>query len=144
KTMKDSVYEDVRRAKSSLGTRFARTGLILGTELGGLHVEIAKKKSVRCQSISGFPECYREHELIFGEMFGEPVVCIENLPSIHEGASAREIGFPAWFFSALGARQLLITAAGGSLNAKMKAGSLLIVEDHLNFTGHNPLLGVQD
>ena len=77
--------------------------------------------------------------LLFGELFGRQVVVMQGRLHAYEGHSAADIVFPLQVVQALGARTLIITNAAGGINASFAVGDIMLVNDHINFTGMHPL-----
>lgn len=119
-------------------------GIILGTGLGRLASEIEAEVAIPYGEIPGFPVSTVEtHEgrLIFGHLDGVPVVAMQGRFHVYEGYSAHEVTFPVRVFNALGVDTLLISNAAGGMNPQWKKGDLMLIADHINFQGVNPLVG---
>ena len=82
--------------------------------------------------------------LHFGQLEGTPVVCMQGRGHYYEGLSSADIATPIRAMQRLGAKNLLITNAAGSLQETMRPGSLMLLHDHINMQGHNPLVGPND
>ncbi len=122
-------------------------GLILGSGLGELSQEIENCDVIPYEEISHFPTSTVEGhsgELILGKLSGKKVVAMNGRVHIYEGYSMKEVAFPVWAMYELGIEKLLVTNAAGGLNYSFQAGDLMIVTDHLNFMGGNPLIGEND
>lgn len=121
-----------------------RTVIQLGTGLGGLVDEIESELTLPYNEIPHFPESTVEsHEgnLIFGHLMGEPVAVLQGRFHYYEGYSTKEVTFPIRVLSLLGSKLLLLTNAAGGLNPIIEPGSIVVMRDHLNFLGENPLRG---
>lgn len=119
-------------------------GIILGTGLGGLAKEIDIETTLSYTDIPHFPVSTVEtHEgkLLLGKLGGKSVVAMQGRFHYYEGYSMKQITFPVRVMSKLGIKYLLISNAGGGMNPKLKRGDLLIIEDHINLLGDNPLIG---
>ena len=122
-------------------------GMILGSGLGDLSQEIENADIIDYDDISHFPTSTVEGhsgELVLGDLAGSKVVAMNGRVHIYEGYSMKEVAFPVWAMYELGIEKLLITNAAGGLNYSFKPGDLMIVTDHLNFMGGNPLIGRND
>jgi purine-nucleoside phosphorylase len=120
------------------------TAIIAGSGLGGALPRLEDKVSVSYQDIPGFPApTVKGHagELIFGRMGGADVVMMKGRFHYYEGRPLSFIAFPIRVLRALGVKNLLLTAAVGSLKPAIKPGDMVILKDHLNLMGSNPLMG---
>jgi purine-nucleoside phosphorylase len=119
-------------------------GLITGTGLGNLTRGIKPEMKVPYGEIPHFPLSTAEGHrgvLVSGKLAGRTVIAMEGRFHIYEGYTPREITFPIRVMSKLGVKYLLISSAAGGLNPDFKAGDLMLVTDHINMTGKNPLIG---
>lgn len=119
-------------------------GLITGTGLGGLTKRIDIINSIPFSDIPNFPISTAEGHrgrLIFGMLAGRSIVAMEGRLHLYEGYTPYEVTFPVRIMSKLGVKNLLISSAAGGLNRNFKAGDLMVISDHINFTGSNPLTG---
>jgi purine-nucleoside phosphorylase len=129
-------------------TDFApRIGIILGTGLGGVAREIQAEKTIEYARIPGFPRPTMEDHagiLHFGRLEGQPIVAMQGRFHLYEGYSPAQITFPVRVLKALGIDTLVVSNAAGGINRKFQAGDLMILDDHINFMGVNPLVGAND
>lgn len=119
-------------------------GLITGTGLGNLTERIDVDHRIPYSEIPHFPVSTVEgHKgsLVLGNIAGRRIVAMEGRFHLYEGYSLREITFPVRVMSLLGIKYLLISSAAGGLNTQFEPGDLMIVTDHINLTGSNPLTG---
>jgi len=122
-------------------------GIILGSGLGNYSEEIEDSISISYSEIPNFPTSTVEGhsgELVIGKKYGKNVVAMNGRVHFYEGYSMKELAFPVWVMKELGVEKLIITNAAGGLNTTFKAGDLMIINDHLNFMGTNPLIGQND
>jgi len=121
-----------------------RVGLILGTGLGQLAQKITVQQRIPYESLPHFPvstvESHRG-ELLLGTLQGVQVVCMRGRMHVYEGYSAREITFPIRVMASLGIENLLISTACGGMNPDYRRGDLMLLSDHINLQGVNPLVG---
>ncbi len=118
--------------------------IILGSGLGEFIDWIENPKVFKCRDIPGFvASSAPSHagQLILGEFKGVRVFLMQGRVHLYEGYSPDEITFPIHVMKKLGARKLIITNAAGALNSEFDPGEIMLIEDHLNFTGENPLIG---
>jgi len=122
-------------------------GIILGTGLGALAREIEKAETIPYGQIPHFPlSTVESHagELVFGFLGKTPVVAMKGRFHRYEGYSLQQVTFPVRVMKELGVRYLLVSNACGGMNRGYEAGDLMILEDHVNMMGDNPLIGVND
>jgi purine-nucleoside phosphorylase len=121
-----------------------RAGLILGTGLGRLADEIDAAQSIEYDDIPHFPvstvESHRGR-LIAGRIAGVPVVALQGRFHLYEGYTPQEMTLPIRALALLGIDTLLISNAAGGLNPDYRRGDLMLVSDHINLQGSNPLIG---
>lgn len=119
-------------------------GLVLGTGLGGIVGEIEKTVVVPYSDVPHWPVCTapgHHGQLVCGTWAGKPVIAMDGRFHLYEGFSPQQISFPIRVLRALGAKTLMISNAAGGVNPNFNAGDLMVITDHINFTGHNPLVG---
>jgi len=122
-------------------------GIILGTGLGGLVQEIEKEVEIDYQEIPHFPiSTVESHhgKLIFGRLAGKSVVAMQGRFHFYEGYTMKQITFPVRVMKFLGVDTLLISNAGGALNPVFQRGDIMLMVDHINLLGDNPLIGPND
>ena len=119
-------------------------GIVLGTGLGELADYVDAETALSYKDIPHFPvSTVQSHkgELLFGKLEGKSVVVMEGRFHFYEGWSLEEITYPIRVMKALGVKNLIISNAAGGLNPLFKAGDIMIIDDHINFMGVNPLIG---
>ncbi len=119
-------------------------GIILGTGLGNLTSEIDVRFTIPYQSIPNFPVSTVEGhsgQLIFGMLGNKKVVAMQGRFHYYEGYSMKEITFPIRILKILGIKLLILSNASGGMNPDFKIGDMMIITDHINMMGDNPLLG---
>ncbi|HXY31310.1 MAG TPA: purine-nucleoside phosphorylase [Gemmatimonadaceae bacterium] len=137
-------------ARDVVRERFAATptaAIILGTGLGGLAKEIDVKSAVDYTDIPGFPLSTVESHagrLLCGTLGGRPVVAMQGRFHLYEGYSPQQVTFPVRVLRALGAPTLIVSNACGGMNPLWDAGDLMLIADHINLLGANPLIGPND
>ena len=136
------------RAYLSAHTDFApRTGLILGTGLGGLVDDLDLHARWDYSLVPHFPVSTVEGHagaLLYGHLEGEPVVVLNGRFHYYEGYSARRLTFPTRLLCTLGIERLLISNVAGGTSPHYRAGDVVIVRDHINLHPDNPLRGPND
>lgn len=121
-----------------------RVGVVLGTGLGALAEEIDAVASVPYGEIPGVPEPTVETHsgrLILGALEGTPVVAMQGRFHRYEGYDLREVTFPVRLLARLGADVLVVSGASGGMNPLWAPGELVLLDDHINLLGDNPLIG---
>ena len=144
---KGSLLDAVQRAADAVRGKSKTSPLaaiILGTGLGGLAGEIKAEAAIPYEEIPGFVRSTLEThagKLILGTLEGKPVVAMQGRFHRYEGYSMAEITFPVRVMRALGARVLLVSNAAGGVNRRFAPGDLMVISDHINLMGDNPLIG---
>jgi len=139
----NKVDETVRFLKEKI-KRKPSVVIILGTGLGGLIESIEVDTLLPYEQIPHFPRSTVEgHQgnLIFGKLKGKDVAVLQGRFHYYEGYSTRELTFPLRTLSQLGAETLVVTNAAGGLDTSFIPGTIMVISDHLNFIGENPLRG---
>ena len=119
-------------------------GVVLGTGLGGLADKIKAAAVIPYKNVPNFPVSTvvsHEGRLIFGSLGDKTVVAMQGRFHLYEGYEPKEITFPIRVMAAMGVKTLLISNAAGGLDLSFKAGDLMLISDHINLTGQNPLRG---
>lgn len=119
-------------------------GLILGSGLGVLGEEVENKVIIDYSDIPHFPVSTVEghkSRFIFGTLNGKNVAVMQGRFHFYEGYKMQEVVFPVWVMKALGISKLIVTNAAGGVNKSFTPGDLMIIKDHINFAGANPLIG---
>lgn len=119
-------------------------GMITGTGLGSLTEKMEVDLRLPYKEIPNFPiSTIKGHKgmLVFGRLANKSVIAMEGRFHIYEGYSPKDITFPIRVMSKLGINYLFISSATGGLNTQFEPDDLMIVTDHINLTGNNPLLG---
>jgi purine-nucleoside phosphorylase len=137
------------RAVASVAPRMAPVELavILGSGLGGLADAVEDPATVPYAEIDGFPVSTapgHAGRLVAGRLFGRRALLLQGRLHLYEGRSAAEVALPVYLARGLGARTLVVTNAAGGLAPDFAPGDVMLIEDHLNFTGANPLTGAND
>lgn len=119
-------------------------GVMLGSGLGGLSKAIDDAVRIPFGEIPGFPEATvagHEGAVIVGSLGGREIVALSGRFHVYEGHSAALAAFPVRVFHALGANDLFVSNAAGGISARLAVGDLMMISDHLNLMGTNPLVG---
>jgi purine-nucleoside phosphorylase len=122
-------------------------GIILGTGLGGLVKEIQIETVIDYSDIPHFPlSTVESHKgkLIFGKLGGKNIVAMQGRFHYYEGYSMQQVTFPVRVMKFLGVKSLLISNAAGGMNPLFVKGDIMLITDHINLLGDNPLIGHND
>ena len=144
------LYDRVQSAAATVRARtrlVPEVGIILGTGLGGLAKEIAVEVEVAYGDIPGFPlSTVETHagKLLLGRLGGRPVVAMQGRFHRYEGYDLQQVTFPVRVLHALGAGTLIVSNACGGMNPLWGPGDLVLLSDHINLLGDNPLVGPND
>jgi purine-nucleoside phosphorylase len=144
------LYDQIQEARRFIQDRWPgrpRVGVILGTGLGGLVEEVAVEAALPYGDIPHFPVAtVKSHagRLVCGRLAGQTVVAMEGRFHFYEGYSLKQITLPVRVMKALGCEALVVSNACGGLNPQFAKGDLMVIEDHINLMGDNPLIGKND
>ncbi|MEZ4415003.1 MAG: purine-nucleoside phosphorylase [Gemmatimonadota bacterium] len=136
--------EAAARVRSLPGFTAPRVGIVLGTGLGGLAEEIETPAELAYDAIPGFPLSTVESHtgrLLLGRLAGVPVVAMQGRMHRYEGHSLQQVAFPIRVLARLGIEVLVVTGACGGMNPLWAPGDLVLLDDHINLLGDNPLVG---
>ena len=145
-----SLGEKIAEAKKFIESRSKvkpKIGIIVGTGLGTLAKEIEIKAIVPYSDIPHFAVSTapgHEGNLILGKLSGKMIMAMQGRFHLYEGYSLEEITFPIRIMKEMGVELLIESNAAGGMNPNFKAGDLMIITDHINLTGNNPLIGPND
>lgn len=121
-----------------------KIGVILGSGLGELAEEIQDKSIVKYSDIPHLPaSTVKGHkgQFVFGNLEGKSVVMMQGRFHYYEGNSMDALSMPIYIMKLIGVEKIIVTNAAGGVNTSFKAGDLMLIKDHINFTGDNPLIG---
>ena len=144
------TLERVEEAAAVVRERFALApdvALILGTGLGRLGAEIEGCRTIDYADIPHFPLSTVESHagrLLCGELAGKTVIAMQGRFHRYEGYSLAQVAFPVRVLRALGARTLVVSNACGGMHPLWEPGDLMLIADHINLLGDNPLIGPND
>jgi purine-nucleoside phosphorylase len=144
--LKNQITEalDFIRTKTKM---LPEVGIILGTGLGALAKEIDSEIIIDYKDIPHFPlSTVESHEgkLIFGKLGGKNVVAMQGRFHYYEGYTMKQITFPVRVMKALGIKVLCVSNIAGGMNPNYRRGDIMIINDHINMLGDNPLIGRND
>lgn len=141
------LLEKIKEAAAYIRSRYSgqpEIGLILGSGLGVIADLVEDPVVIEYQDIPHFPVSTVEGhagELLLGTVAGRQVLLMKGRFHMYEGYGVDTVSFPVRVMKELGIRVLLVTNAAGGINTSYKAGDLMLIRDHINFTFRNPLIG---
>jgi purine-nucleoside phosphorylase len=145
-----ALYDHIQEAAAAVRARWSgspKVGIVLGTGLGGFADEIADRTDIRYEDIPHFPRSTapsHKGQLVCGTLAGKSVVAMEGRFHLYEGYTAQQVTFPVRVMKALGCEVLIVTNACGGMNPQYQSGDIMLIEDHINLLGANPLIGPND
>src|SRR5215813_8199039 len=145
-----SLYARAEHAARTIRARISvqpRIALVLGSGLGDFGDELEDSVRIPYQEIAGFPTSTvsgHAGRLVVGAVEGVPVIAMQGRVHYYEGYSLEEVTFPVRTFKLLGIKTLILTNAAGGINVELQQGALMVLSDHLNLMGANPLRGPND
>lgn len=144
------LYDRAERAAAAIRSRATaepRIALVLGSGLGGFAEEFADAVAIPYREIPGFVSSTAQGHvgsLVVGKVDGIPVMAMQGRVHFYEGYSLEEVTFPIRTFKLLGIDTLILTNAAGGIDVQLSQGALMVISDHLNLMGVNPLRGAND
>jgi purine-nucleoside phosphorylase len=150
RTQPGTLYERAEHAARVIRSRAGedvRVALVLGSGLGGFADELEGAEAIPYAEIPGFARPTVEGHagrLVVGRVGGVAVAAMQGRFHFYEGHTLEEVTFPVRALALLGASSLVLTNAAGGLNNSFEQGALVVISDHLNLMGTNPLLGPND
>jgi purine-nucleoside phosphorylase len=145
-----ALYDQIQEAAAAIRAKWAGTpaaGIVLGTGLGKLTEDIAAEAVIPYEQIPHFPRSTapsHKGQLVCGALGGKPVIAMEGRFHFYEGWTLQQVTFPVRVMKALGATTLIVSNACGGMNPQWAKGDLMLIEDHINLLGDNPLIGPND
>jgi purine-nucleoside phosphorylase len=140
----DQVTEAATFLKSKLGALNAKTGIVLGSGLGAVAEAVANPVVVPYAEIPHFPQSTvvgHSGRIIAGLLAGVPVVIMQGRVHFYEGYTPQQVTFPMRVLGALGLEAVVLTNAAGGIASDYHVGQLVVLGDHINLMGWNPLVG---
>ena len=124
-----------------------RIGLVLGSGLGGFADSLAGAARIPYAEIPAFPRSTaigHAGQMVIGKAGAVPVAVMQGRVHLYEGYSPQEVTFPIRVFGRMGIRAVILTNAAGGINLNYQQGALVLIRDHINLQGTNPLVGPND
>lgn len=145
--MKETIKQVVDHIQSKIGNYAPKIGIILGSGLGGVAEAIENPVIIPYEEIPNFPRSTvtgHAGRLVVGKINGVDVLCMQGRVHFYEGHTPSSLAQIIRAYKKLGIETLILTNASGSLNIDMPPGSLMMISDHINLSGFNPLIGPND
>lgn len=145
--MENLPYSLAQQIKDKISPRTPQIALILGSGLGEFAKHIYNQLTINYAEINGFPQSTvpgHQGQLICGTLANKEILCMQGRIHLYEGYPASSIASIIKAFKLLGIKTLIVTNAAGSLHKEMAPGSLMLIKDHINLSGFNPLIGRND
>ncbi|HEX7722370.1 MAG TPA: purine-nucleoside phosphorylase [Pyrinomonadaceae bacterium] len=145
-----SLYDRTQRAAEQIrlnANTEPSVAIVLGSGLGAFADELTESTSLAYKDIAGFAQATVEGHagrLVIGKTGEVPIAAMQGRFHFYEGYSLEDVTFPIRVLKSLGVRTLILTNAAGSLNTEFTPGSLMVISDHINLMGVNPLIGGND
>ncbi len=124
-----------------------KIGLVLGSGLGAFADELSDAARIPYEQIPSFPRSTaigHAGQMVIGKADGIPLAAMQGRVHLYEGYSPQQVAFPMRVFGRMGVRAVILTNAAGGINLEYKQGALVVVSDHINLQGQNPLVGAND
>jgi len=140
----DQANEAAEFLRSKLGALKPRIGIVLGSGLGAVAEAVASQVFVPYSEIPHFPQSTVEGHsgrIVAGLLGGVPVVVMQGRVHYYEGYSPQQVTFPMRVLGRLGIENVILTNAAGGINSNYQIGQLVLLADHINMLGFNPLIG---
>ena len=144
------LYAQIEQAAAAVREKWDHSphaGIILGTGLGSLVEQLEVEATIDYEEIPNFANSTavsHRGRLVCGQLEGLPVVAMEGRFHQYEGYPLKQITLPVRVFKALGAQLLVVSQAVGGMNPHYRSGDVMVIDDHINLMGDNPLIGVND
>jgi purine-nucleoside phosphorylase len=148
--MADTLFDRASAAADFILSRTSlrpRIGIVLGSGLGAFAGQLAEATAIPFAEIPHFPQSTvpgHSGRLVLGTVAGVPVAVMQGRVHAYEGYSSDEVAFPVRVLGRAGVTQLILTNAAGGINADYHQGQLVLLSDHINFSGRNPVAGAND
>lgn len=138
------IQEAASYIQQRIGSRSLNVGLVLGSGLGDLAHQVENPVAIPYSEVPHFPVSTVEGhagQFVIGDLGGKAVIVMQGRFHYYEGYSMKKVVFPVYVMKQLGVQALVLTNAAGGMNRAFQAGDLMLISDHLNMTGDNPLIG---
>jgi len=124
-----------------------KVGIVLGSGLGGFADDLSESVRIPYSQIPCFPDSTaigHAGQMVIGKADAIPIAAMQGRVHLYEGYTPQQVAFPIRVFGRMGIRAVILTNAAGGINLGYKQGALVVISDHVNLQGHNPLVGEND
>ena len=148
--MTPALFDRIEEAAAAVRAKWSTppaVGIILGTGLGGLTEDIQDATVIPYEAVPHMPRSTaptHKGQFVCGTLGGKPVLAMEGRFHFYEGYTLQQVTFPVRVMKALGCNVLIVSNACGGMNPQWQKGDLMLIEDHINLLGDNPLIGPND
>ena len=148
--MADTVFEKATAAAEFVGRKTEsrpKIAIVLGSGLGAFAEQLEGATAISFAEIPHFPQSTvpgHSGKLVIGKVAGVPVAVMQGRVHAYEGYSSEEVTFPVRVLGRMGVKTLVLTNAAGGINEGLKQGQLVLIADHINLSGRNPVVGAND
>ncbi len=147
--MSKEIFKKITLAKEYIENQLKNIkrpeiGIVLGTGLGEIGEKINKKAEILYKNIPNFPVSTvdtHKGKMIFGDISEKSVIIMQGRVHLYEGYSPQDVCFGVRLAGLLGIKTIILTNAAGAINPQFKEGNIMVISDHINFQGKNPLVG---
>jgi purine-nucleoside phosphorylase len=149
-TVTSSYFDQVQSAADLVRSRsnvIPHTALVLGSGLGDFAASLERPTSIRYEEIPNWPAAKvigHEGRMVIGTASDRPVIVLSGRAHFYEGHDLRTVTFATRVLGVLGVKVLILTNAAGGINTSFAPGDLMLIDDHINLLGSNPLVGPND
>ena len=138
---------NLNQLQNLMQNRKPETAIILGSGLGGIADNLQNKLIIKYEEIEGFPKSTvagHNGQFVIGQIKDKEVLCMQGRFHLYEGHNPKVIAEVIQALKYIGIKELIVTNAAGSLNPDFHPGEIMLITDHINFSGCNPLLGANE
>ena len=145
-----SYYDEVRAAADAIRARVPKvpeTAIVLGSGLGAFADSLRDAVTMPYGELPHWPASRvigHAGKLVVGTVRGRTIAALAGRSHLYEGHDVGRVAFPVRALGLLGVKTLILTNAAGGVNTGFAQGALMVIDDHINLTGHNPLVGEND
>lgn len=144
--LKEWLGESADSILEKLGDFRPEVGIVLGSGLGNLAERIEDALVIKYGDVPHMKKSTatsHKGQFVFGTLSGKRVCCMQGRLHGYEGNTSQEVAYPVWLMERLGVHTFITTNAAGAINASYNVGDFCIMRDHINFTGRNPIAGIE-
>lgn len=145
-TLVQKLDESLTYVREKIGDRNPEIGIILGSGLGPFAESVERPIYLPFGDVPHMKQSSATSHVgrfVVGEVSGKAVICMQGRLHGYEGYTPQEVAYPVWLMHKLGVERLITTNAAGAINESYSVGDFCIMSDHINFTGRNPIVGIE-